>query len=257
MNSLGLIGFGQFGQLAAGVLKDRFDVRVSDPAPDAAARARALGVGFGSLEAAAACEIVVVAAPVAAMREVFAAIAPHLRPGALVIDVGSVKALPARWMAELLPPHVDIVATHPLFGPQSVARDGLAGGRFVVCPVRGDRHACVADFGRALGLDVTVTTPEEHDQNMAYVQALTHLIGRALVNLKIPDERLATPSYQHLLDLCGLIGADSFELFAAIQMQNPYAPDVVRAFVEQSRSLLDQVEAVPRPGLPAGVSPPA
>jgi prephenate dehydrogenase len=243
MNSLGLVGFGQFGQLAAGVLKDHFDVRVSDPTPAAPARAEALGVGFESLEAVASREIVVVSTPVAAMRDVFAAIAPHLRPGALVVDVGSVKALPSRWMVELLPAHVDIVATHPLFGPQSVARDGLAGGRFVVCPVRGDRHACVADFGRGLGLDVTVTTPEAHDQEMAYVQALTHLIGRTLVNLNIPDETLATPSYQHLLDLCGLIGADTFELFAAIQVQNPYAPEVVRAFVAQARALLDRVEA--------------
>jgi prephenate dehydrogenase len=243
MKSLGLIGFGQFGQLAAGVLKDHFDVLVSDRAPDAADRAAALGVGFGSLEEAASREIVVVAVPVAAMREVFAAMAPHLKPGALVVDVGSVKVLPAQWMTELLPASVEIVATHPLFGPQSVARDGLPGLRFVVCPVRGDRFEKVAAFGRSLGLAVTVTSPEEHDREMAYVQALTHLIGRSLVNLGIPDERLATQSYQHLLELCGLIGADTFELFKAIQTQNPYAPEVVDAFVREARSLLEQVKS--------------
>ncbi|MFN4176535.1 prephenate dehydrogenase/arogenate dehydrogenase family protein [Phenylobacterium sp.] len=242
MKSLGLIGFGQFGQLAAGVLKDHFDVLVSDRAPGAAGKAAALGVGFGSVEEAASREIVVVAVPVVAMREVFTAMAPHLKPGALVVDVGSVKVLPARWMTELLPAHVEIVATHPLFGPQSVARDGLPGLRFVVCPVRGDRYEKVAAFGRSLGLAVTVTTPEEHDREMAYVQALTHLIGRSLVNLGIPDERLATQSYQHLLELCGLIGADTFELFKAIQTQNPYAPEVVDAFVREARSLLDQVK---------------
>ncbi|WP_374470929.1 prephenate dehydrogenase/arogenate dehydrogenase family protein [Phenylobacterium sp.] len=247
MKSLGLIGFGQFGQLAAGVLKARFDVLVADKAADAEARAVALGVGFGTLEAAAAREVVVVAVPVPAMRQVFAAIAPHLKPGALVVDVGSVKVLPARWMTELLPDSVDIVATHPLFGPQSVARDGLPGLRFVVCPIRGDGHEKVAAYGRELGLAVTVTTPEEHDQEMAYVQALTHLIGRSLVNLGIPDERLATQSYQHLLELCGLIGADTFELFTAIQTQNPYAPDVVRAFVAQAQDLLEKVETAPRP----------
>lgn len=247
MKSLGLIGFGQFGQLAAGVLKDHFDVLVSDASAEAAARAGALGVAFGPPEAAAAREIVVIAVPVAAMRAVIAEIAPHLRPDALVIDVGSVKTLPVTWMRELLPQSVDIVATHPLFGPQSVARDGLPGLRFVVCPVRGDRHEKVAAFGRSLGLAVTVTTPEEHDQEMAYVQALTHLIGRSLVNLGIPDERLATQSYQHLLELCGLIGADTFELFQAIQTQNPYAPDVVKAFVAQAQSLLDQVKDAPSP----------
>lgn len=242
MKSLGLIGLGQFGQLAAGILKDHFDVLVADRAPGAAQKAQALGVAFGSIEEAASREVVVVAVPVAAMREVFAAMAPHLKPGALVVDVGSVKVLPAQWMTELLPASVEIVATHPLFGPQSVARDGLPGLRFVVCQVRGDRFEKVAAFGRSLGLAVTVTSPEEHDREMAYVQALTHLIGRSLVNLGIPDERLATQSYQHLLELCGLIGADTFELFKAIQTQNPYAPEVVDAFVNEARSLLAQVK---------------
>jgi prephenate dehydrogenase len=240
MKTLGLVGFGQFGQLAAKTLKAHFDVVVTDLAPGAEAAARDLGVAFGSLEAAAAREVVIVAVPVAVMQSVFAAIAPHLRPGALVIDVGSVKMLPVQWMQQILPAHVDLVATHPLFGPQS-ARDSLQGLRFVVCPVRGDRHEKVAAFGRALGLTVTVTTPEEHDREMAYVQALTHLIGRSLVNLGIPDEQLKTVSYQHLLELCSLIGADTFELFTAIQTQNPFAAEVVAAFVDQARSLLDQV----------------
>ncbi len=242
MKSLGLVGFGQFGQLAAGVLKSHYDVLVTDVAPGAKAAALAAGVAFGSLEAAAAREVVVVAVPVAAMRNVFATLAPHLKPGALVVDVGSVKMLPGQWMNELLPDHVDIVATHPLFGPQS-AKAGLEGLRFVICPVRGDRHERVAAFGRSLGLIVTVTSAEEHDREMAYVQALTHLIGRSLVNLGIPDEQLKTASYQHLLELCSLIGADTFELFTAIQTQNPFAAEVASAFVDQARSLLDQVSA--------------
>jgi prephenate dehydrogenase len=240
MTSLGLIGFGQFGRLAARLLADHFDIVVTDVAPGAEAAARDLGVRFGTLPEAAAREIVVVAAPVAVMREVFTAMAPHVKPGALVVDVGSVKMLPSKWMTEILPAHADLVATHPLFGPQS-AKGGLKGLRFVVCPVRGDRHECVAAFGRSLGLTVTVTTAEEHDQEMAYVQALTHLIGRSLVNIGIPDEDLKTPSYQHLLELCSLIGADTFELFTAIQTQNPFAAEVVESFVKQAQDLLKQV----------------
>lgn len=240
MKTLGLIGFGQFGRLAAAVLKQHFDVLVADAAPDAEAAARELGVAFGPLEAAAAREVVVFAVPVVAMQAVFTAAAPHMRSGALAVDVGSVKMLPAQWMTEILPAHVDLVASHPLFGPQS-ARAGLDGLRLVVCPIRGDRYQKVAAFGRSLGLTVTVTSAEEHDREMAYVQALTHLIGRSLVNLGIPDEQLKTASYQHLLELCSLIGADTFELFTAIQTQNPFAAEVVGAFVDQARSLLDQV----------------
>ena len=239
---MGLIGFGQFGELAARHLRQHFDVLVTDDAPDAQGRAEALGVAFGEVSRTASRDIVMVAVPVRVMPEVFSAIAPHVKPGALVIDVGSVKSLPSQWMAELLPPHADLVATHPLFGPQS-ARNGLAGLRLVVCPIRGDRYEKVATFGRSLGLTVTVTTAEEHDREMAYVQALTHLIGRSLVNLGIPDEQLKTPSYQHLLELCALIGGDTFELFSAIQTLNPYAAEVAEAFVTQARSLLDRVAA--------------
>ncbi len=242
MKRLGIVGFGQFGQLAAGVLRPHFDLLATDVASAAEAAARTLGVPFGSLSEAAAREVVVVAAPVGAMRDVFTAMAPHVKPGALVVDVGSVKMPPARWMTEILPAHADLVATHPLFGPQS-AKGGLPGLRFVVCPVRGSRYEQVAAFGRFLGLKVTVTTPEEHDREMAYVQALTHLIGRSLVNIGIPDEHLKTPSYQHLLELCGLIGADSFELFTAIQTQNPFAEEVVTRFVDEARRLLTQVRA--------------
>jgi len=239
MKTLGLIGFGQFGRLAARILAPHFDVLVSDQ-DDVTEAAQALGVKTGSIEEAAARQIVVVAVPVRAMEQTLARISPLLHAGALVIDVGSVKVAPIRWMLELLPPNVDIVATHPLFGPQS-AKDGLEGLRLVVCPVRGDKHLKLVEFAEGLGLEVNLTTGEEHDQEMAYVQALTHLIGRSLATLKIPDEQLKTPSYQHLLELCRLIGDDSFELFTAIQTLNPYAAPVADAFVAQARDLLDKV----------------
>jgi prephenate dehydrogenase len=241
--TLGLIGFGQFGRLAASLLADRFDLVVHDAA---GLREAIEGLGYraGTLEEAAACEVVVVAVPVAAMREVLERAAPHVRPGALVVDVGSVKVLPVRWMVETLPAHADIVATHPLFGPQS-ARGGLDGQRLVICPVRGERHHRIAEIAESLGLVVSITTPEEHDREMAYVQALTHLIGRALVSLDIPDEELKTRSYQHLLDLCGLVGGDSFELFAAIQTMNPHAAPVAQAFVDEVQRLLSSVSSRP------------
>lgn len=239
--TLGLIGFGQFGALAARHLVGCFDVLVHDKR-DVADEVASLGAAFGSLEDAASRDIVVVAVPVPVMRDALIAMAPHLLPGALVIDVGSVKVKPAQWMMELLPEHVDIIATHPLFGPQS-AKHGLKDLPFVICPVRGERHLEIAELARGAQMKVSITTPEEHDKEMAYVQALTHLIGRSLVGMKIPDEELKTRSYQHLLDLCGLIGEDTFELFTAIQTDNPYAREVAEAFVKEAAYLLTAVHA--------------
>jgi len=238
MKRFGIIGFGRFGQLAARHLRDHFDVVVTD-ARDIAEDAGRVGVRTAALVEVAGCDTVMLAVPVQALEHTLADVASHVRPGALVIDVASVKMLPARWMAEALPVGVDIVATHPLFGPQS-ARRGLEGQPLVICPVRGEAHHRVAEFGRKLGLKVSVTTPEEHDREMAYVQALTHLIGRTLVNIRIPDEELKTDSYQHLLELCALIGDDSEELFFAIQNLNPFAQEITQQFIGQANGLLDR-----------------
>ena len=54
--------------------------------------------------------------PVSRLNEVVIGIGPHLRPGTLVLDVGSVKIIPAGIMLRGLPPHVGIVATHPCSG---------------------------------------------------------------------------------------------------------------------------------------------
>jgi prephenate dehydrogenase len=240
MKTLGIIGFGAFGRLAASELAALFTVGVYDPAVSAAALAP-LGLAALSLEAAAASDIVLIAVPVQVMEGVIMAIAPHVRPGATVIDVASVKMLPSQWLRAHIPDTTHIVAAHPLFGPQSTARHGVVGRQLVLCPIRGDRHLKVAQLGEQLGLRVRITSAEAHDQEMAYVQALTHLIGRTLARMDIPDEALKTQSYQHLLDLTGLIGTDSFDLFSAIQLLNPHAPPVVEQFVREANALLAEL----------------
>ena len=66
------------------------------------------------------------------MREVVADLALLLKPGTLVLDVGSVKVEPVAIMKELLPETVGIVGTHPLFGPQS-AQNGIHGLQIAIC----------------------------------------------------------------------------------------------------------------------------
>ena len=240
MKTLGIIGFGEFGRLAAAHLGDRFTVGAYDayisPADIAAGGVRPL-----SLAEAAGCDVVMIAVPIQSMEQVIAKTAPLVKPGATVVDIGSVKMLPSRWLSQYLPETVHAVPTHPLFGPQSIARDGLKGRQFVICPLRGEQHLKVAALGEELGLRVRITTAEEHDREMAFVQALTHLIGRTLAGMEIPDEMMKTQSYQHLRDLCDLISRDSFELFAAIETLNPFAEDVTADFIRRASALLAQV----------------
>ena len=236
---LGLIGYGAFGRLTARHLAAWFDVLAFDPdatASDGSAR-------LTDLATAAACPVVILAVPVEALADTLTAIEPHLQEGALVIDVGSVKVLPARLMADRLPAHVRAVGTHPLFGPQS-ARDGVAGLRIAVCPVRGDRIARrVAAFCRqALKLKVFIVSSEDHDREAAMVQGLTHLISRVLLSMEPLPTRMTTVSFERIMQAVEMVRYDSPAVFRAIERENPFAADVRRRFfdlAEQARADLD------------------
>ena len=227
--TLGLIGFGAFGRLIARHLTPAFTVRAFDPAQPA-------GAAMATLEEAASCPVVVLAMPVNQLEQAVRAIGPHLRPGALVLDVCSVKVVPAEIMRRDLPAHVDIVATHPLFGPQSAA-GGIAGLKIAVCPIRGTRAPCVAAFLDSLGLDVIMTTPEEHDREAAMVQGLTHLIAKVLVQMEPLPGRMTTRSFDLLMQGVNMVRDDAAAVFEAIERTNPFSREVRRRFFDLAAAL--------------------
>jgi len=234
---LGLIGFGALGRLMAAHLGPYFDLTIHDAA-----------LPLASLGQAAACAVVVLAVPVSALEQTVAAIAPLLRPGTLVLDVGSVKTLPAEIMRRGLPAHVDIVATHPLFGPQSAAA-GIAGLKIAVCPIRGAAGPRVGAFLRhSLGLEVIMTTPEAHDREAATVQGLTHLIAKVLVQMEPLPTRMTTRSFDLLMQAVGMVRHDAPEVFQAIERANPYAAEVRRRFFDLAATMDAAWEGVATPG---------
>lgn len=247
--SVGIIGFGAFGHLMAEHLRRHFRLYAHDPALPPGPCGGMPDVTLSSLPIAAGCPVVVLAVPVSRLDETVKAIVPYLRPGALVLDVGSAKQVPAEIMRTGLPEDVEVVATHPLFGPQS-ARDGIAGLKIAVCPIRGGRARRVAAFLRkALKLKVIVTTPEAHDAETAMVQGLTHLIAKVLVRMAPLPSRLTTKSFDLLVQAIDLVRHDAPEIFQAIESTNPYSRQVRRRFFELA-SILDAELGDPPPPLP-------
>jgi prephenate dehydrogenase len=235
IRTIGLFGFGAFGRLLAGHLGPHFTLVIHDPFQPQDAR-------FGSLAEAAAADLVILAVPVAGMREVLRRIAPHLRPGAVVADVGSVKLAPARLMAEELPAHVQLLGTHPLFGPQS-AGDGLAGHKVTLCPLRCPSSRRIAAFlRRAFRLRVYLTTAEEHDREAAVVQGLTHLIAKVLVRMEPLPKRFTTASFEHLMRGVDMVRHDAPGVFEAIERDNPFAASVRERFVAEVEAVRRQIE---------------
>lgn len=239
--SLGLIGVGAFGALCIPHLTPFFDVRLYDATRNLDALCACHGVDAVDLATAAGQDIVVVAVPKSALRSVARAIAPHLRPESLVIDVCSLKTEPLTILASELPPHVGIVGTHPLFGPQS-GRDGIEGLRIAICPARGRRARLVERFLRhRLKLRVVRTSAEEHDRQMAYVQGLTHLLARIVVAMGVPRLDHTTAAFSHLEAMVGMLRHDSDELFRTIVADNPFAGEMLASFAKATDEVMRRV----------------
>lgn len=240
--AVGIVGFGAFGKLIARSLHGHFDLMAYDPRSNHRDVAAEPGVSFASLEAVARCDVIVIAAPVSSFKDVLASIATVCRPGTLVIDVGSVKVQPSDLMEKYLPDYVDIIATHPLFGPQSACH-GIKGLKIAVCPIRGLQHWPLAVFLRKhLGLQVIMTTPHDHDREVATVQGLTHLIAKVLQRMGPAPSRMTTRSFDLLVEAVSIVQDDAPEVFDAIERMNPYSADIRRQFFDLAHELSVELE---------------
>jgi len=229
---IGILGFGRFGKLMARNLAADFEVLVCDPAvlePDVFSA----GARPADLAAVGQSDVIVLAVPISRMLAALEQVKPHLRAGRLVADVCSVKEGPIRWMQDLLPEDVDILGTHPMFGPDSAA-DLLQGRKIVLCRVRvgAERYEKVRRYLASKGLEVIETSPAEHDRQIAVSLALTHFIGRALAGVGAKPQDIDTEGYQRLLRILEVVENDTWQLFEDMNRFNPHAEKTRQAFLE-------------------------
>lgn len=139
-------------------------------------------------------DIVLLATPVAAMRDTFEAIAPHLRPGTTVTDTGSTKADVLAWADALLPRTVAFVGGHPMAGKaqsiEGAEADLFKGATWVVTPsVRAGEEAVrnVLGLVAALEAEPFFVDPGEHDAFVAGISHLPFVVSAALMRTVSQD----------------------------------------------------------------------
>jgi cyclohexadieny/prephenate dehydrogenase len=195
-NRLALIGVGLIGSSIARAARAQGAVReIVATARSAATRRRIAELELADTvvddngAAVAGADLVIVCVPVGACGEVAKAIAPHLSAGAIVSDVGSVKAAIVRDMGPHMPRGVHFVPAHPVAGTEHSGPDAgfaeLFVGRWcILTPPDGtDRHAVerLAAFWTALGAKVERMAAEHHDLVLAITSHLPHLIAYTIV----------------------------------------------------------------------------
>ena len=115
MNSVGIIGFGRFGKVLANILQKGFYIKAYDLNPNDAFP----GVEFTDLKSVLKEKVVFISVPIRHFESVILEISSKLNDGTTIIDVCSVKKHPVDIMETNLPDNVGIIATHPMFGPDS------------------------------------------------------------------------------------------------------------------------------------------
>jgi len=152
-----------------------------------------------------------------------------------VLDVASVKVKPAELFDRYLAGRVPWAATHPLFGPASLARRERP-LRVVVCP--NDRHPGAVDAATRvyarLGCQVRLQDAESHDREMARTHALGFLIAKAFIDLGIGSEpESVPPSFRGIAATIESVREDAGHLFRAILNDNPFAAGARREFLDE------------------------
>lgn len=195
-NRITIIGLGHIGSSIARAVK-QLGLAGELVATDASAaiRKRAAEIGLGdrvaetNADAVKDSDLVIVCVPVGACGKVAADIAPHLKAGAIVSDVASVKGPVAREMASHLPKTAHFVPAHPVAGTEDSGPDSGFAELFInrwciLTPLPDADSAAVeklATLWRTIGANVETMTPDHHDMVLAVTSHLPHLIAYTIV----------------------------------------------------------------------------
>jgi cyclohexadieny/prephenate dehydrogenase len=139
--------------------------------------------------AAAGADLVVIATPLSAYAEIGRRIAPALRPGAILTDVGSVKQAVIRDLQPHLPPGVHFVPAHPVAGtehsgPEAGFAELFRGRWCVLIALPEAAPEAVTAVGRmweTFGMRVVTMSADHHDKVLAVTSHLPHLIAYTIV----------------------------------------------------------------------------
>lgn len=188
---LGLLG----GSVARAARERHLALEVVGAGRRRAPLERALAAGVvdrieTAVEAVRGADLVVLATPVGTMPKILSEVASGLERGAILTDVGSVKASVVETLPGMLPEGVEFVGSHPmagshLRGPDHARGDLFEGATCVVTPRVGQSEGAVARieaFWRALGARVERRSPEQHDEDVAWVSHLPHLVAFAFAD---------------------------------------------------------------------------
>lgn len=229
INSIGIVGYGSFGELLYGMIH-RF-------APSITVKVASQGKGpdgtlFFSLQEVCECDVVICAVPIAQYEEVLRQIVPLTRLETIIVDVATVKMHTVKLLQQLAAGR-RYVSTHPMFGPQSYQKKerNVNGFRIVVTEHTLSEwdYEVLRSSLAGLGFDIVRLTPDEHDKHLAETLFLTHYIGQIVSRAGFDRTAIDTVSFGYLMDAVESVKNDT-QLFRDVFLYDPYCKEVMQKF---------------------------
>lgn len=187
----------------------------------------------------AQCDIVIVSVPIRETAKVIRSVRRLLKPGALLADFTSLKSEPLKEMLKA-DKKVGVLGMHPLFGPtvSSIKEQNI-----VFCPGRSNRWTkFLKNIFAKNGAKIISMTADEHDKQMAVVQALTHftniVFARVAGNNKITiSNNVSTPVFRAQMQNASRVLNGDASLYADIELRNPAFRAVLNKFIGETKNL--------------------
>ena len=236
MNRVSIIGFGRFGAMLHSLLSKGFEVDVFDKNSIDNS-----DVNEVSLEDALQNETIFIAVPIRDFENLVKDISKKISSGKTVIDVCSVKVFPKKVMLDNLSNETDIIATHPLFGPDSLKDRGSLMTMESVRNTFG-RYDFWKNYFESQNILIEEISAEEHDMMAARSQGLTHFVGRVIDDFGTNQTRIDTEGYKALHKLVNQTCNDTWELFEDIQNFNPFTEKMISELNESFEKISEIIE---------------
>lgn len=198
MNRIGIIGLGNIGSSVCRALHRTGLCTVYGYDINADFRAVAMDIGFchkvfdNSCKMVGRCDIVILATPVSTYMDITKNIAPYLKQGAILSDVGSVKQAVITAISPHVPDGIHFVPAHPIAGteksgPTAGFAELFANRYTIICPLKNPATSyqsalqTITKIWQDMGATVDIMDAYHHDQALAITSHIPHLLGFTLV----------------------------------------------------------------------------
>lgn len=237
-----IIGFGRFGQVLTQLLQDDFELVIYDPHSEQTHPALS-----NDIEQVFTAAHIFIAVPIRHFKSTVEKISPQIHPDTTIIDLCSVKVHPTQVMQQSLPSTTTIIASHPLFGPDSVRSNQTL--KWMIHFAQGNQaiYDSWKTYFANKSFSMIEMTPEQHDQQVAMSQGITHFLGRVLQQADVSATEVDTLGFQSLLQLMQQTCNDTWELFCDLQNYNPYSPQMIETLSDAFTSVKQQLTDAQEP----------